>query len=278
MTAVTLSVLVPAHNEAGNLPALLDEIAAALHGVSHEVIVVDDGSSDETWTLLVERAHREPSLRPVHHRASAGQSTSVWQAAWQARGEWLATIDGDGQNDPADIPALLDAAIAERATLVGGHRTSRQDTSLKRFSSRVANSVRRRLLGDATPDSGCGLKVMRRDAFLTLPYFDHMHRFLPALIRAQGGRCLSRPVHHRERGAGRSHYGLNNRLWVGIVDMIGVMWLQRRSRLPAACLNVDGALDLPRVGEGVPGLRVVPHTTSATRAAVSAVRGSGAMP
>ncbi|MEQ5819042.1 glycosyltransferase family 2 protein [Halomonas sp. SCS19] len=248
MHAVTLSVVIPAHNEAANLPTLLDEVERALSHQAYEVIVVDDGSDDDTWPLLVTRAHRQDSLRPLRHCDSAGQSTALWQAARHARGEWLATLDGDGQNDPADIPALLEAAKAARVDLVGGHRVTRQDSALKRLSSRVANAVRARLLGDGSPDSGCGLKVIRRQAFLSLPYFDHMHRFLPALVTAQGGRCLSRPVNHRPRGAGRSHYGLGNRLWVGITDLIGVRWLQRRSRLPVDCRGIDDALDPPRVG------------------------------
>lgn len=248
MHAITLSVVIPAHNEAANLPTLLDEVERALSHQAYEVIVVDDGSDDDTWPLLVTRAHRQDSLRPLRHCDSAGQSTALWQAARHARGEWLATQDGDGQNDPADIPALLEAAKAARVDLVGGHRVTRQDSALKRLSSRVANAVRARLLGDGSPDSGCGLKVIRRQAFLSLPYFDHMHRFLPALVTAQGGRCLSRPVNHRPRGAGRSHYGLGNRLWVGIIDLVGVCWLQHRCRLPVDCRGVDDALDPPRVG------------------------------
>ncbi|WP_149282877.1 glycosyltransferase family 2 protein [Halomonas binhaiensis] len=247
MTHIELSVLIPAHNEAGNLPALLDEIALALSGITpvitpvinYEVLVMDDGSSDDTWSLLVQRAQHDKHLRPLRHSHSAGQSTSVWQAAQLARGTWLATLDGDGQNDPADIPALMQAAIDEDAVLVGGHRVVRQDTKLKLLSSRIANNIRRRLLDDDSPDSGCGIKVIRRDAFLSLPYFDHMHRFLPALIHAQGGKCLARPVNHRERGTGQSHYGLGNRLWVGIVDLMGVMWLKRRSRLPALVTGIE---------------------------------------
>ncbi|GHB09782.1 glycosyltransferase family 2 protein [Modicisalibacter luteus] len=228
-----VSVIIPAKDEADNLPHLLDEIAASLADVEHEVLVVDDGSTDTTWTLLTQRAARDHRLRPLHHARSVGQSTSIWQAAHQARGTWLATLDGDGQNDPADLPRLLDKARHEDVAMVAGHRVSRRDDWLKRVSSRVANRIRSALLKDDTPDTGCGLKVIRRDAFVTLPYFDHMHRFLPALIQSQGGRCVSVPVNHRPRQAGRSHYGLNNRLWAGLIDMVGVMWLRRRSRLPA---------------------------------------------
>jgi dolichol-phosphate mannosyltransferase len=228
-----LSVIVPARDEAANLPRLLDEIARALERLQYEVIVVDDGSIDGTWDVLTARAEAEPRLRPLRHARSAGQSTSLWQAAGHARGAWLATLDGDGQNDPADIPRLLARAQRGDVTLVAGHRQARRDNLLRRVSSRVANGVRSALLGDGTPDTGCGLKLIRRTAFLNLPYFDHMHRFLPALVQMQGGACVSVPVAHRPRVAGQSHYGVNNRLWVGLVDLVGVMWLRRRSRLPA---------------------------------------------
>jgi len=232
-----LSVLIPAKDEVGNLPGLLDEISLALSEIDHEVIVVDDASTDGTWEMLTRRAAQDSRLRPLRHAKSAGQSTSVWQAAWAARGVWLGTLDGDGQNDPADLPNLFARAQQGDVTLVAGHRTNRRDDWIKRVSSKVANRVRSALLNDATPDTGCGLKVVRRDAFVSLPYFDHMHRFLPALVRTQGGECVSVPVNHRPRGTGESHYGLNNRLWVGIVDMIGVMWLRQRNRLPAAIVD-----------------------------------------
>nr|WP_298379353.1 glycosyltransferase family 2 protein [uncultured Halomonas sp.] len=228
-----LSIIIPAKDEAGNLPQLLDEIATALPDEEYEILVVDDGSTDETWTLLNRRAAKDARLRPMRHERSAGQSTSIWQAAWAAHGTWLATLDGDGQNDPADLPRLYDKARQEGIALVNGHRVQRRDNRLTRLSSRVANRVRSTLLKDDTPDTGCGLKIMRRDVFLKLPYFDHMHRFIPALILAQGGQCVSVPVNHRPRGTGASHYGLNNRLWVGLVDIVGVMWLQRRTCLPA---------------------------------------------
>lgn len=234
-----VTVIIPAKDEALNLPVLLDEVGAALHALAYELIVVDDGSTDGTWELLTRRAANDPRLRPVRHARSAGQSTSVWQAARLARGEWLATLDGDGQNDPADVPRLLARARQGDVALVAGHRTSRRDDWIKRVSSRVANGVRSALLRDGTPDTGCGLKVIRRDAFMALPYFDHMHRFLPALVQAQGGRCVSVPVGHRPRQAGKSHYGIHNRLWAGLIDMLGVMWLRHRSRLPAPVLQID---------------------------------------
>lgn len=237
MPQPSLSIIIPAKDEEGNLLQLLDEIAAALPEEEYEILVVDDGSTDATWTLLSQRAAEDARLRPLRHERSAGQSTSIWQAAWAARGTWLATLDGDGQNDPADLPRLYDKARQEGIALVNGHRVQRRDNRLTRLSSQVANRVRSTLLKDDTPDTGCGLKIMRRDAFLALPYFDHMHRFIPALILAQGGRCVSVPVNHRPRGTGASHYGLNNRLWVGLVDIVGVMWLQRRARLPAPFEN-----------------------------------------
>jgi len=210
---------------------------------------VDDGSKDSTWQMLTSRAARDPRLQPLRHQVSAGQSTSIWQAAKLAGGTWLVTLDGDGQNDPADVPRLLARAQQGDVDLVAGHRSSRQDNWLRRMSSRVANRVRSFLLRDDTPDTGCGLKVINRAAFLALPYFDHMHRFLPALIQSQGGRCVSVPVGHRPRLAGKSHYGVNNRLWVGLVDMLGVIWLQRRSRLPAQIQGVTRVEEKAREGK-----------------------------
>lgn len=256
-----VTVIIPARDEALNLPVLLDEVGAALHALAYEVVVVDDGSTDGTWELLTRRASNDRRLRPVRHVKSAGQSTSVWQAARVARGEWLATLDGDGQNDPADVPRLLARAWEGDVALVAGHRTSRRDDWIKRVSSRVANNVRSSLLKDGTPDTGCGLKVVRRDVFLALPYFDHMHRFLPALVQAQGGQCVSVPVGHRARKAGKSHYGVHNRLWAGLIDMLGVMWLRHRSRLPAPILHADGdaACDI--------GFEPVPQNDSSISAA-----------
>ncbi len=232
-----ISLVIPVRNEAENIGPLIGEIRAALDGrEDYEVIYVDDGSSDATPQRLAEAAREFPRLRVIRHRESCGQSTAVMTGVRAARASWIATLDGDGQNDPADIPKLLAALRAPDAPvnlqLIGGHRRKRQDTWLKRISSRVANRVRARLLRDDTPDTGCGLKLFSREAFLRLPYFDHMHRFLPALIQRAGGRVLSIEVHHRPRSRGVSNYGLHNRLWVGIVDMFGVMWLQRRARIP----------------------------------------------
>ena len=230
--APLVSVVVPVRNEAPNILPLVAEIEAALAGVPHEIVYVDDGSTDETPARLAEAA-REAPLRSLRHRASCGQSAAVVTGVKAARGRWIATLDGDGQNDPADIPRLLSRAEAEGpGSLIAGHRVNRRDTRMKRISSRVANRIRARLLRDATPDSGCGLKVFARDMFLSLPHFDHMHRFLPALVIRAGGRVVSEPVNHRPRLRGASNYGTLDRLAVSLLDLVGVAWLQRRNRRP----------------------------------------------
>jgi len=230
---VDLSVVVPAHNEAESLGPLVREIGAALGpGASYEIVVVDDGSTDATSARAEEIARTNPRLRVVRHPTSRGQSFAIATGVRAASGAWIATLDGDGQNDPADIPRLLALRSAESAgagpLLVAGYRRKRRDSWLKRVSSRVANAVRGRLLGDRTPDTGCGLKVFEREVFLALPHFDHMHRFLPALFLRAGGRVVSVEVAHRPRERGVSHYGMWNRLWAGIVDIAGVWWLIRR--------------------------------------------------
>ncbi len=176
-------------------------------------------------------------MRVVRHRESCGQSQAVATGVKAARAPIIATLDGDGQNDPADIPRLLNRLREEPVEsrdrlLVAGQRLKRRDTAVKRFSSQIANAVRGRLLGDHTPDTGCGLKLFTRAAFLDMPRFDHMHRFLPALMIRQGGHVVSLPVNHRPRERGRSKYGMWDRLWVGIVDLFGVMWLQSRATHP----------------------------------------------
>jgi dolichol-phosphate mannosyltransferase len=235
-----ISVVVPVHNESANVPPLLAEIESALDGTVFEAVFVDDRSSDDTLAVLRELARTRPWLVVLAHRNNCGQSAALLTGVRAATGLLVATLDGDGQNDPADIPALaarwqqLHDAAPAAPVLIAGWRNKRQDTTLRRWSSRVANGVRARLLGDATPDTGCGLKVFARDDFLALPWFDHMHRFLPALMRRAGGRVESVPVAHRPRLKGQSHYGVHNRLWVGLVDLLGVMWLQRRARVPVA--------------------------------------------
>jgi dolichol-phosphate mannosyltransferase len=221
-----VSVVVPVCNEVENVGPLAREIAAALEGRIFEAIFVDDGSTDGTADALRALQGEIPGLRLLRHSFRAGQSAAVCTGVRHARAAWIATLDGDGQNDPADIPALL--AERERAELVMGNRVERRDTWLRYAQSRVANGVRGRLLGDGTPDTGCGIKVMHRETFMDLPRFDHMHRFLPALFLRAGKRVVSVPVKHRPRERGTSKYGLFDRLWVGIVDIFGVMWLRRR--------------------------------------------------
>ncbi|HEV2621499.1 MAG TPA: glycosyltransferase [Frateuria sp.] len=229
-----LSVVVPVFNERDNIPPLLAEIATALRGtVDFEIVYVDDDSSDDSRAVLAAQKASYPELRVLHHVSRSGQSTAVWNGVRAARGAWIATLDGDGQNDPADIPKLLAAraSAASEIRLFAGWRTTRRDSFNKRISSRIANAVRSRMLKDATPDTGCGLKLFERETFLRLPYFDHMHRYLPALVRRAGYASQSVPVGHRPRIAGTSKYGMLDRLWVGLADLRGVAWLMRRAKV-----------------------------------------------
>ena len=229
----SLSVVVPVRNEEYNVADLISEIRKSLKNkINYEIIYVDDGSTDQTYKNLINLQKTYKELRVVRHQKSCGQSTAVRTGVKHAKFNWIATLDGDGQNNPDDIPQLLNA-LKEGVELVGGNRRhSRRDTWIKRISSVIANSVRSWMLQDDTPDTGCGLKLFSRDAFLDLPYFDHMHRFLPALIKRRGGLIESVPVSHRQRAHGQSNYGTIDRLLVGIVDIFGVAWLQRRSKLP----------------------------------------------
>lgn len=232
---IRLSVVVPVHNESGNIEPLYREITEVMSdGPAWEALFVDDGSSDDGVSEMDRLCRSETRFRLIRLQDCCGQSTALIVGVRQARGDWIITLDGDGQNDPADIPKLLAAAeqAGDPGVLVIGHRTRRHDSGLRRLSSKWANGVRSRMLGDNTPDSGCGLKVFRRDMFLELPYFDHMHRFLPALFQRAGGSVHSVAIGHRPRVRGRSKYGVHNRLWVGIVDLFGVRWLMRRSRVP----------------------------------------------
>ncbi len=235
-SSILLSVVVPVRNEAENIVPLIEEIHAALDGAhAFEVIYVNDGSTDATAERLAGARTRFPRLRVVTHVASCGQSTAIRSGGEAARGQWIVTLDGDGQNDPADIPALVEIALGDstgKVHLVTGIRARRRDSWLKRVSSRIANRIRQCLLKDGVSDTGCGLKVMRRDAFLRMPYFDHMHRYFPALIIRGGGEVRCVPVNHRPRLRGASNYGLFDRLWVGITDLFGVAWLLRRAKRP----------------------------------------------
>lgn len=235
--SMDLSIVIPVFNEQENIQPLLNEIRAALDGwLDYEVIYVDDGSRDETLARLNAIKQDFDRLRIVQHSENCGQSTALRSGIMVARAPWIATLDGDGQNDPADIPNLMYAATSAYAPdtlwLIVGWRKRRRDSWIKRLSSKIANGVRRLILRDATPDTGCGLKLIRREIFLELPYFDHMHRFLPALVLRAGGQVRSIEVNHRPRQRGVSKYGLWNRLWIGIVDLFGVGWLQRRAKLP----------------------------------------------
>jgi dolichol-phosphate mannosyltransferase len=228
-----LSVVVPVFNERDNIPPLLAEIAAALRGrIAYEVIYVDDDSTDDSRAVLAAQKASHPELRVLHHVVRSGQSTAVWNGVRAAQSPWIATLDGDGQNDPADLPKLLAARDGTPdVRLFAGWRTTRRDSFNKRISSKVANAVRSRMLKDATPDTGCGLKLFEREVFLRLPYFDHMHRYLPALVKRAGFSIQSVPVGHRPRTAGTSKYGMLDRLWVGLADLRGVAWLMRRGKV-----------------------------------------------
>ena len=231
-----LSIIVPVHNEADNIRPLIEDISSAMGAsIDYEIVYVDDGSTDATPQRLREAVAETPRLRVIEHRGCFGQSAAILSGVEAARAHLIATLDGDGQNDPADIPNLM-RIHAESGSPTGlmlaGLRAKRRDTAIKRLSSRIANGVRSRLLGDRTPDTGCGLKLFSRASFLDLPRFDHMHRFLPALMLGAGGEVRSVPVNHRPRGAGATKYGTFDRLWVGISDLFGVLWLRRRRLYP----------------------------------------------
>ncbi len=233
-----VSIVIPVYNEAENIDLLIEELVATMsHAEVYEIIYVDDGSTDNTVAVLRQAQQNNKLLRVIRHRQSCGQSTAILTGVKAANYPYIATLDGDGQNDPADIPRLYRVLMQQREispnlSMVAGWRNKRHDSSWRLFSSKIANRVRSSLLGDNTPDTGCGLKVFLRDEFLSLPYFDHMHRFLPALILRAGGRVISEPVNHRARAHGYSKYGTLDRLLVGLVDILGVIWLQKRVKLP----------------------------------------------
>ena len=233
--SLQISVVVPVKDEAGNVVPLAREIAQALSGERFEIIFVDDGSSDATTDELLSLRGQVP-LRVLAHARNLGQSRALRTGVRAAKSPLVVTLDGDGQNDPADIPQLVAAfrgAAADPAFgMVAGERAKRQDSWKKRVASRYGNRIRRRLLSDNAQDTGCGLKAFRREAFLSLPYFDHMHRYLITLMLREGYEVRFMPVGHRPRGAGRSKYGVWDRLAVGISDLLGVMWLKRRFRGP----------------------------------------------
>lgn len=231
---LSLSVVVPVFNESGNVAPLIGEIVAALRSrIDFEIIYIDDCSKDDTLLQLTNQKTSVPELRVLTHLKQSGQSTALRSGIRGARGFWIATLDGDGQNNPADIPKLLAARenSPENTRMFAGWRVQRRDSWSKRAASTIANYVRSRLLRDATPDTGCGLKLFERAAYLELPYFDHMHRYLPALMQRAGYRTLSVPVSHRARTSGQSKYTNLGRLWVGLSDLRGVAWLIRRAKI-----------------------------------------------
>lgn len=231
-----LSIVVPVRNEQGNIAPLVGDIENACAAIgAFELIYVDDGSSDSTAAALADLALTRPWLRVVRHAQSCGQSAAVRSGVRAAKAPIVATLDGDGQNDPAFIPAMLAQieAAGPSAGLVQGQRVGRKDTGFKRMQSRIANKVRGAILKDGTRDTGCGLKCFRRDAYLALPYFDALHRFMPALMVREGLTVLHHDVRDRQRLTGVSNYGFFDRLWVGILDLAGVWWLiRRRKRVP----------------------------------------------
>lgn len=233
-----ISVVVPVYNEADNISALIAEIVMAMsQAEAYEIIYVDDGSIDDTAMVLKQAQQNFKALKVIRHQKSCGQSPAIYTGVKAANYPCIATLDGDGQNDPADIPRLYQLLVQQRKIsnnlwMVAGWRNKRHDSAWRLFSSKLANVVRSGLLGDNTPDTGCGLKLFLRDEFLGLPYFDHMHRFLPALVLRAGGQVISEPVNHRVRAHGCSKYGTLDRLWAGIVDILGMIWLQKRAKLP----------------------------------------------
>ena len=230
---MAVSIVVPVRNEAENIGPLIAEIAAALDGRwAYEIIYVNDGSTDATAARLAAEMKSRSNLRQIRHAASGGQSAAVRSGVRAAHGAIVATLDGDGQNDPAFLPDLI-AAIDDggaRVGLAAGQRVGRQDTGFKKIQSRIANGVRKAILHDGTRDTGCGLKAFRREVFLMMPYFDGLHRFLPALVRREGYEIAYVDVIDRPRRSGVSNYGFFDRLWIGIMDLAGVWWLIRRKK------------------------------------------------
>ena len=236
ISAPEISVVVPVRDEEGAAVPLAREIAGAFAGRAVEIIFVDDASLDETRARLLALKGELPNLRVLAHEKNAGQSRAVRTGVLAARAPLVVTLDGDGQNDPADAPRLVQALVdgPPGLGLVGGRRVKRQDSAAKRFASKLGNGVRKRLLRDGADDTGCGLKAFRREAFLRLPYFDHMHRYLPALMLREGYAVAFETVGHRPRTSGASKYTNLGRLWVSIADMAGVIWLAARERRPGA--------------------------------------------
>ena len=238
---IAVSIVVPVRNEADNIAPLIAEITAALdRRWVYEIIYVNDGSTDATSERLLAAMKQRPNLRQIRHTTSSGQSAAVRSGVRAARGAIVATLDGDGQNNPVFLPALISAIEdgGERTGLAAGQRVGRKDTGFKKLQSRIANAVRSSILHDGTRDTGCGLKAFRREVFLALPYFDGLHRFLPALVRREGYEISYVDVIDRPRHSGVSKYGFFDRLWIGIMDLAGVWWLIRRKKTTTAAIEV----------------------------------------
>lgn len=231
--APEFSIVIPMKDEEGNVGPLLDRIDAACAGRRFEVVIVNDGSGDRTADVVRELRRKHDWLRLLNHEKSAGQSAAVWSGVRAAHAEIVATMDGDGQNPPEEVPKLIDRIMAEdKPYLVAGQRVGRVDTAAKKLASKFANRLRGAMLKDDTRDSGCGLKAFRRSAYLDLPYFNHMHRFLPALFNGTGLSVVHVDVTAEPRGAGQSKYTNLGRALVGIWDLFGVAWLIKRQSRP----------------------------------------------
>ena len=234
--ACDISVIVPVMNEQGNIRPLIDETVEALQGRDFEIIYINDGSDDGSADELAQAQADLPIVRVLTHQKRAGQSAAIRSGLLRSRGQLICVLDGDGQNVPADLPHLLDelATIRPAKGMAGGVRTKRQDSFMRKKASGFARMIRKNLLKDSHPDSGCGIKVVDRDMFLQLPFFNHMHRFMPSLVRRAGGVVLAVPVQHRARHAGQSKYTNLNRALVGIIDVLGMIWLLKRQDKSAA--------------------------------------------
>ncbi len=239
--SIEISVLVPVMNEAGNIVPLIDEICAVFNGRRFEIIYIDDASTDDTAAELFALLDTVPQLRVLRHAIRSGQSAAIWSGLWQARGRLIGVLDGDGQNVPADFPALEAALLknGDSPAMAAGIRQRRNDSQTRLWASRAAKWIRASLLSDTHPDSGCGIKILPRSLFLQLPFFNHMHRFMPSLVRRHGGTVIGVPVAHRPRQIGNSKYRIMDRLIVGISDVLGVIWLLRRAPAKGAVTELD---------------------------------------
>ena len=241
LNPVEISVLVPVMNEAGNIAPLIDEICAVFEGRTFEIIYIDDASTDDTVAELSTLLGKVPQLRVLRHTTRSGQSAAIWSGLGQARGELIGVLDGDGQNVPADFSAL-EAALVKNGvspTMALGIRQRRKDSQTRLWASRAAKWIRASLLSDTHPDSGCGIKILPRSLFVQIPFFNHMHRFMPSLVRRHGGAVIGVPVAHRPRQVGNSKYRIVDRLIVGISDVLGVIWLLRRTPAKGAVTEID---------------------------------------